>query len=81
MNVPKTRMLMLGVCSALLAGCISTPQTKALITPIGVIGVHSFAPPREAPRSTEFEQRLAQHAVPNTAEEPRTASSDPEGRT
>jgi hypothetical protein len=28
-----------------LTGCINTPNTKALITPLGGIGVHSFAPP------------------------------------
>lgn len=49
--------------ASLLSGCLSTPQTKALITPVGVIGVHSFAPPRQAPRSTDFEQRVAKHAA------------------
>lgn len=29
----------------LVAGCVSTPNTKALITPIGGIGIHAFAPP------------------------------------
>lgn len=33
------------ICVALTcAGCISTPSTKALITPIGAVGYHTFAP-------------------------------------
>ncbi|MFL6549454.1 MAG: hypothetical protein ACJ8OJ_12215 [Povalibacter sp.] len=36
------------------SGCVSTPQTKALFTPIGAIGVHSFAPV-EQPRVTPSE--------------------------
>lgn len=29
---------------AVLSGCVSTPSTKALITPVGAVGVYSFAP-------------------------------------
>lgn len=28
-----------------LSGCVSTPNTTALITPIGAAGYHTFAPP------------------------------------
>jgi len=28
----------------MLGGCINTPNTKALVTPFGGIGIHSFAP-------------------------------------
>jgi hypothetical protein len=55
----KARMLLSGF-AALLAGCINTPQTKALITPVGAVGIYSFGPPREQPRNTEFERRVAQ---------------------
>jgi hypothetical protein len=55
----KAYSLLLSALCICLAGCINLPQTKALITPAGVIGVHSFAPP-EAKRSTDFEQRIAQ---------------------
>ena len=50
--------------SVVLAGCISTPQTKALITPVGAIGIHSFAPPPVQPRNVDFidQRRLAQRA-------------------
>jgi hypothetical protein len=27
-----------------LSGCINTPSTKALITPVGAVGIHSFEP-------------------------------------
>ena len=56
----KARMLLLSSFGVLLAGCINTPQTRALITPIGAVGIHSFAPPREQPRSPEFERRIAE---------------------
>ena len=68
----KTRMLLLGACGVLLAGCINLPQTKALITPVGAIGIHSFAPPRPAPRSADFEQRIA--------EQRKSSSTDPQDR-
>lgn len=50
--------------AAALGGCVSTPNTKALITPIGAVGVHSFAPaqkksPDELQAAREAEQRLA----------------------
>jgi hypothetical protein len=48
---------------SLLTGCINTPQTKALLTPVGVIGVHSFGPPRPAPRNTDFDQRVAERTA------------------
>jgi hypothetical protein len=56
----KTRMLLLSACGVLLAGCINLPQTKALVTPVGVVGIHSFAPPRETPRSVDFDRRVAE---------------------
>ncbi|MBB6093527.1 TolA-binding protein [Povalibacter uvarum] len=47
-----------------LGGCVSTPSTKALITPIGAVGVYSFAPtekrsPDEMKAARQAEQRLA----------------------
>jgi hypothetical protein len=39
----RTLLIVFGIG---LAGCISTPNTKALITPLGGVGVHSFAPPQ-----------------------------------
>jgi hypothetical protein len=37
------RTLSIGLI-VILAGCVSTPNTKALITPLGGVGIHSFAP-------------------------------------
>lgn len=56
----KAYSLLLSALCICLAGCINLPQTKALVTPVGVIGVHSFAPPPPTKRSTDFEQRVAQ---------------------
>lgn len=57
----KARMLLLSAFGVLLAGCITTPQTKTLITPVGVVGIHSFAPPQQQLRPRkELERRLAQ---------------------
>ena len=73
MKVRSSIVMTLGVSAlcATLAGCINLPQTKALITPVGVVGVHSFAPQPQAPRSTDFEQRVAQQRV-HTAEDEQT---------
>jgi len=72
MNIRMSMLSALGVSAmcAALAGCIDLPQTKALITPVGVVGVHSFAP-----RATDsnqlappdFRQRLAQQAAAQAA--------------
>lgn len=56
-----------------LGGCVSTPNTKALITPIGAVGVHSFAPtqkksPDEMKAAREAEQRLARMNKDQAAE-------------
>lgn len=40
------RRMFPALCIALaLSGCVSTPNTKALITPVGAAGYHTFAPP------------------------------------
>ena len=39
-----TRTLIAAFMVLSLAGCVNTPATKALITPIGGVGIHSFAP-------------------------------------
>jgi hypothetical protein len=44
------RALVIAIVAALAAGCVSTPNTKALITPIGGIGYHTFAPQRDPNR-------------------------------
>ncbi len=36
-----------------LAGCVSMGATDALLTPVGIVGVHSFAPPRASPNDTD----------------------------
>lgn len=59
-----------------LGGCVSTPNTKALITPIGAVGVYSFAPtekksPDEMQAAHEAEQRLARMNADQAAEAPR----------
>lgn len=46
------RNILVGSVIVMLAGCINTPNTKALITPIGGVGFHSFAP-RDSQRVRE----------------------------
>lgn len=42
------------------AGCISTPQTKALITPVGALGYHTFRPPQaQPPTPSEIDRMVA----------------------
>ena len=38
---------------ALLAGCVSVGSTDVLLTPIGVVGLHSFKPPQQQPARDE----------------------------
>ena len=38
------------LATILTAGCVSTPNTKALVTPIGAVGIHSFAPQKDPDR-------------------------------
>ena len=52
-------MLALMTIMVACAGCVSTPQTKALITPFGAIGVHSFAPAERTPMNASEVDRLA----------------------
>jgi hypothetical protein len=44
------RALVIALASTLVAGCISTPNTKAFVTPIGGIGYHTFAPHKDPDR-------------------------------
>ena len=48
------KLLSATLCGVLLAGCMNLPQTKALLTPVGVIGVHSFAPPPPPASGVDF---------------------------
>ena len=48
------KLFLIGSTCALLCGCISTPNTKALITPVGAVGYHTFAPP-DRMRSIDLE--------------------------
>lgn len=44
----KLRILIAGTvaaATAALSGCVSFGQTGMLVTPVGVAGIHSFAPP------------------------------------
>jgi hypothetical protein len=53
------RMLALMTMVVACAGCVSTPQTKALFTPVGAIGVHSFAPVERTRMNSSEVDRLA----------------------
>jgi PBP1b-binding outer membrane lipoprotein LpoB len=39
-----TRLISAAFVAMLMAGCVNTPNSKALITPVGAVGIHSFAP-------------------------------------
>jgi len=44
------RALTLVSAMVVLSGCVNTPNTKALITPVVALGVHSFEPERSPDR-------------------------------
>ena len=58
-----TRTVILVVAATVFGGCISYPNTKALVTPIGAVGFHTFAPAERTPdtmRAAELKsERLA----------------------
>ena len=45
------RKLFLFAATCAIAGCVSTPSTKALITPVGAVSYHTFAPPQSPDRT------------------------------
>lgn len=56
------RALILMFSAVAMSGCISTPNTKAFVTPIGGIGIHSFKPERDPNRMPPDAQRVARIA-------------------
>lgn len=44
------RALVIAMVATSMAGCVSTPNTKAFVTPIGGIGYHTFAPQQDPNR-------------------------------
>jgi hypothetical protein len=53
--------------AAAMSGCISTPNTKALITPLAGVGIHSFKPQHDPNRMPPDAQRVAQTAASQQA--------------
>jgi hypothetical protein len=56
-----------------LAGCVSFERTGVLITPVGVAGIHSFAPPKSSKSPDEMERiaRATERLAPEASEESR----------
>ncbi|HKE43239.1 MAG TPA: hypothetical protein VKB41_01755 [Steroidobacteraceae bacterium] len=46
----KLRLLIASGLLALLTGCVSVGGTDVLITPLGVVALHSFKPPQSQPQ-------------------------------
>jgi hypothetical protein len=44
----KLSTVLMAVLITSLSACISYPRTHVLVTPIGVAGIHSFAPPKSS---------------------------------
>jgi hypothetical protein len=66
MKVRISLTALLSFAVALMSGCVNLPDTKALITPVGVAGIHSFAP-RQPAGPTDFRPADAASAT-NSAE-------------
>jgi len=49
----KLRLLIVWCVTVSLAGCVSLGSSNFLVTPIAVVGVHSFAPPSHTTRDTD----------------------------
>ncbi len=65
----QARNVIFGLAAILLSGCINQPSTKVLLTPIGAVGIHSFAPPERSPdemkAAREISERLAKMSREN----------------
>ena len=63
-NVMKFKTLVMPCAVAALAfslgGCVSYGQTSMLVTPIGVAGIHKFAPPDKSPDNMREMERTAE---------------------
>lgn len=60
MKVCRTLLIVASAAvSASLAGCVSYPNGKALVTPIGAAGFYTFAPEKKTP-DTMSAQRTAE---------------------
>jgi hypothetical protein len=57
----KLRTLTFSCVVALLSGCVAFDRTGVLVTPIGIAGVHSFAPSESSSRPDQM-KRLEQIA-------------------
>jgi len=66
------KVISAGALGLVLTGCLNLPQTKALITPVGVVGIHSFAPPRDPLRGVDFieQRRLARETTDAQRQKP-----------
>ncbi len=60
-RIGPVRMALIGILLVIGTGCISTPQTKALITPVGAIGYHTFRPPQARPPTPSEIDRMVAH--------------------
>lgn len=49
----KVRLLIVCCLMAPLAGCVSLGATDLLVTPVGIVGVHSFAPSTSPTQDTD----------------------------
>ena len=74
MEMYMKRIIAATIIALMSAGCVSTPQTKALFTPVGAIGVHSFAPTEQERRDASEADRLA-HMMQAQGKNAQTASN------
>jgi len=49
-----------------LTGCVSYGQTGVLFTPLGVAGIHTFAPPKKSPDDIGEAQKNAERVAKAT---------------
>jgi hypothetical protein len=56
MKVRSMKILAVVSFAAALSGCVSYGNTHALVTPVGVVGFHSFKP-SDSPRDIQLPER------------------------
>ena len=60
MNVKLPIAALLASLSLSLTGCVTYGQTGVLFTPLGVAGIHTFAPPKKSPDDIGEAQKTAE---------------------
>lgn len=76
MKVPVLKIVSCAAVAAALSGCVSNGNTHALITPVGVVGYHTFKPSQGTREIQLPQDRDPNQIAAAKAEQEQAADSD-----